>query len=116
MKYHNIPEKTLEEIKRQLDSKDESEVIEGLLSLTMYEYDYNFSMNTVFDFIENSKANLQRVSILCTGHLARIHKKIDSERFLHIIRNQEITRNHKNTINDVIDDFNLFTDAKIKKI
>ncbi len=90
---HEIVERYDNNIKKneaacKLINTDENEtenVIQGLLELAINADDPDFVQYIMVQYSENDNENIRGIAILCFGHIAKIHGKIDKELVLSIV-------------------------------
>ncbi|MHB1278775.1 MAG: hypothetical protein ACYC1Q_10285 [Bacteroidia bacterium] len=77
MKYNKIPDFDQIRSLKQLESNNESEIIDGLLSIVFYSADYKLGFEKSVVFSSNANGNVRACAIECFGHLARIFNHLD---------------------------------------
>lgn len=90
-----------------LKSTNKNDQLDALLFTVLGSCDYEKSDELIFQFINSNEIDLQRNAILCIGHLVRIHKKIDLEKYSPIIdailsrQNEQLIDNAEYALNDI---------------
>jgi flavodoxin len=59
--------------------------LDGLFFTVLGSGDYEKSDKVVFEFSQRAEDNLRINAVLCIGHIARIYKKLDLEKYLPIL-------------------------------
>jgi hypothetical protein len=72
---------------REVASGVPEKVIGALLSLVTYDSDYEFVQSVCRHQAKNPDDRIRGIAILCLGHLARVHGKLETERALSIVIN-----------------------------
>ena len=85
MKYEDPGETGREEIQSILDRDDSDELLNMVVSIGLYEDDYDLAYNIVHRLSSHSHYNVKGNAILCFGHLARRFGKLPEEQVKPII-------------------------------
>jgi hypothetical protein len=56
-----------------------------LVNLAFHDSDWQWVQNRCLDFIKSPFPNVRRVSIVCLGHLARIHGELEMHKVLPVL-------------------------------
>ncbi len=89
-------------------SKSASLICNALISISLYERDFLWAQDFVFKQIGSENDDVTSAAITGVGHLARIHRKIDVDKF--VLEVQSLSKNVKfaGLIEDVLDDIEMF--------
>ncbi|WP_312473735.1 hypothetical protein [Neobacillus sp.] len=110
MKYEDVEIKKNEEYFQLINTGVTENVIQGLLGLALYGDEFRLIQDTLVRFSNSENENIRGIAILCFGHLARIHGKIDKRLVLPIVNkgledNSSFVQGHSNS---ALDDINFF--------
>jgi len=61
-------------------------MVDGLLSLALYADDWKFAQDICTKYSRHKDENVRGIAILCFGHIARLHRKLDLDMVLPIIK------------------------------
>ena len=121
MKHETINPISKEDAER-LFAKDCREAIcETLVRVAMFEPDRHWSQSQCLRFAGHKDAFVRGVAATCLGHLARIHKVIDEDEVVPIVRQllQDRDPQTRAIAEDTISDFSIYlgwNKRKIKKL
>ncbi|MEO0473706.1 MAG: hypothetical protein AAF206_29105 [Bacteroidota bacterium] len=107
MKYQEPPIFDKYESLRLLNSNNESDIIDGLLSVVLNSGAYKLSMEKSLKMASHPSEQVQACAIECLGHIARLHQKIDIDTAREILaaglksENQTIVGKAESAIDDV---------------
>lgn len=86
-------------------SSDVSErICEALVSVTLNETDWRWVQEKCLHFITSSYPDVRGLAVTCLGHLARIHRKLDLEKVLPILKNLQNDAEIGGRVEDALDD------------
>ncbi len=57
-------------------------IIRALIGITFHDPDYEWIQSRCLEFCEHSDNDVRATAIICLGHIARIHSKIDKKAIL----------------------------------
>jgi hypothetical protein len=77
--YEPIPEYDRDTALREMESAVTERVTRALLALAFYDSDWHFVQSLCITHSKNPDQNIRGIAILCLGHLARIHKRLQTE-------------------------------------
>lgn len=89
-----------------ISDKEKSEILLTALS-TINDGDWleNFYMQ----YARSDNIDIARLSLTCMGHLARIHRNINTDKIISFLKEMEnSTKELNGTIQDVLDDIDIF--------
>lgn len=102
-----------------LKSTNVNDKLDALLLTVLGSGDYEASDKLIFQFTNSDESDLRRNSILCIGHLVRIHKRIALEKYIPILdrilssQDEVVVDNAEDALNDI---WIFFDKDKIKEI
>ena len=85
-------------------------ITDELLSETFYNNDWEYVQRECLKYIENEYLDIVHLAITCLGHLARIHKCIDKEKILLILKEKAKDNKLTGVVEDALDDIKQFTE------
>lgn len=86
-------------------SSDVSErICDALVSVTFNETDWRWVQEKCLHFITSSYTEVRGLAVTCLGHLARIHRKLDLEKVLPILKNLQNDAEIGGRVEDALDD------------
>ena len=108
--YKEIPEYDRATALQEIDSCVTTRVVDALLALAFYEPDWRWVQGLCVEHSRSANENVRGVAILCFGHLARIHRMLDTEMVVPVIINamadpSNFVRGHSE---DALDDILMF--------
>ena len=77
--YREVPEYDRDTAIREIDSGVSERMVEALLALAFHNPDWHWVQDICIKYSNSSDANVRGVAILCFGHLARLHRMLDTE-------------------------------------
>lgn len=94
----------------QMKSDETDRIVDALLSLSFYDEDWEYVENICIEYSNHSDSKVRGISILCFGHLARIHEQLHTEKVMPIINKALIDKDDfiRNHAYDAKDDINTF--------
>lgn len=118
MKYETIEPISRAQADRLL-AKDSREVIcRTLVRVAMFEEDRHWAQSQCLGFASHKDSFVRGVAATCLGHLARIHKVIDEDEVIPVVR-QLLCDNDPQTrakAEDAISDFSIYLGWNKRKI
>jgi hypothetical protein len=121
MKYETIEPIGREQAERLL-AKDNAEVIcRTLVRVAMFDSDRRWVQSQCSRFAGHKDSSVRGVAATCLGHLARIHKAIDEDEVIPVVRQLLADSNPqvRAIAEDTISDFSIFlgwNKRKVKKL
>ena len=83
--YKAVPELDRDTALKELDSGFAERAVEALLALAFYDPDGRWVQNICRKYSGSSNEDVRRIAILCFGHLARIHRTLETELVVPIV-------------------------------
>ena len=87
MKYERVKDFDKERLLELLNSDNEADIINALLSIVLNGSDYDLSMKKSIKFAHHESEWVKGCAIECLGHISRIHNKIDLTSVKDIVSN-----------------------------
>ena len=91
-----------------LKSNDASLVAKTLLYITFHHSNDRWVQDICLLLLDNENADIKGLAITCLGHLARIHKRLDTKKVFAILEDKKDDEALKGRIEDAIEDITLF--------
>ena len=91
-----------------LKSDDASLVTKTLLYITFHHPNDRWVQDICLLLLDNENADIKGLAITCLGHLARIHKRLDTKKVFAILEDKKDDEALKGRIEDAIEDITLF--------
>lgn len=63
-----------------LSSRDLNQVRETLVRIAFHDLDFEWTQTQCLEFCTHPDPEVRGVAVICLGHIARIHKRIDMEK------------------------------------
>ena len=110
MNYIPSPVLAMEQIKKNIESKDKAIIIDGLLSIFMNDIDKDYAIILSKWAMSSDDIDLKKIGIIGMGHVARVYGLSDLSEFKSNIdtilksNDQELL----SILQDAIDDFQTF--------
>lgn len=121
MKYETIEPISQDRAERLL-SEDRPQIIcQTLVRVAMFELDRHWAQSQCLRFASHKDSFVRGVAATCLGHLARIHKTIDEDEVIPVVRKllQDSDPQTRAIAEDTISDFSTYlgwNKRKIKKL
>lgn len=121
MKYETIEPISREQAERLLAKGNREVVCRTLVRVAMFESDRRWAQNQCLRFAGDKDSFVRGVVATCLGHLARIHKVIDEDEVVPVVR-QLLADSDPQTraiAEDTISDFSIYlgwNKRKVKKL
>jgi hypothetical protein len=78
-KYEEVQEYDKESTIKELKSTEANRIVIALLGLTFHEENWKWVHDICIQYCSHIDYIVRGITILCFGHLARIHGKLDTE-------------------------------------
>lgn len=98
-----------EEIEKSLHSENVDLVTKKMVYVAFYWDNWKWVQEKCIELLENTNDSIRGLAATCLGHIARIHKTIDKEKVLSILKSKEHDEAIKEQIADAITDIKIFT-------
>lgn len=93
-----------EDAETEFSSDISERICDALVSVTFNETDWRWVQEKCLHFIASSYPEVRGLAVTCLGHLARIHRKIDLEKVLPILKNLQNDAEIGGRVEDALDD------------
>ena len=121
MKYETIEPIGREQAQRLLAKENREVICRTLVRVAMFESDRRWAQSQCLRFAGHKDSSIRGVAATCLGHLARIHKAIDEDEVIPVVR-QLLADSDPQTraiAEDTISDFSIYlgwNKRKVKKL
>jgi hypothetical protein len=104
-------------VEELLKSTNNDDKVNAILFTVLGSNDYFRSDELTFQFLQSGDFKLMEIAIVCVGHIVRIHKKIDLNRYFPILDNILTNQNEQLVYSDegALEDIWIFSDKEISK-
>jgi hypothetical protein len=121
MKHETIEPISKEQAERLFAKDDREAICDTLVRVAMFETDRHWAQSQCLRFASHKDAFVRGVAATCLSHLARIHKVIDEDEVIPIVRQllQDRDPQTRAIAEDTISDFSIYlgwNKRKIKKL
>jgi hypothetical protein len=121
MKYETIKPISRAQAERLLAKDDRETICPTLVRVAMFESDRHWAQSKCLRFASHRDSFVRGVAATCLGHLARIHKAIDEDEVIPMVRQllQDKDPQTRAIAEDTISDFSTYlgwNKRKIKKL
>ena len=96
------------EAERRLRSDDPAVVCPGLVDVAFYEPDWRWVQEHCLRLADSVDPNVRGIAATCLGHLARIHRTLDLERALPVLRRLQHDKAVQGQADEALDDIGIF--------
>lgn len=86
MEYEDVPPARRYELKRALTEGDDDAVQEALVGLALHDEDGTWVQDQCLALKDHPSWQVRATAMTCLGHIARIHRSIDIDRVLPVLR------------------------------
>jgi hypothetical protein len=108
MQYQETLPISYEEAKEILKSDDSTRINDALVRLTYHNSDWQWVQDQCLQLVNHSDPVVKGLAVSCLGHLARIHKTIDTAKVLPILNSLLNDPEVGGRAEDAIDDIEMF--------
>jgi hypothetical protein len=108
MQYQETLPISYEEAKESLKSDDPIRVNDALVRLTYHDSDWRRVQDQCLQLVSHSDPVVKGLAVSCLGHLARIHKTIDTVKVLPLLSSLLDDPDVGGRAEDAIDDIEMF--------
>lgn len=91
-----------------LSSGDLNKVREALVSIAFHDPDFEWAQAQCLDFCANPDPEVRGVAVVCLGHIARIHGRIDMEKVGPVLKKLASDSQLVGIVQDALDDIRQF--------
>ena len=108
VEYHEVLPMSREEAERLLRSGNESAMIRALLSSAYHDPDWRWVQGRCISCLDDAPLNVRRMATTCLGHIARIHRTLDTETVLLKLTELKTDPSISGWVEDALEDINIF--------
>lgn len=90
------------------NSNNFDEICDALIRITYYDSDYKWVQGKCIMLLKGNDLSIKRLAITCLGHLARIHKKLDKELVVALLKKLKEDKDVSGAAEDALDDIDIF--------
>ena len=108
MKYENVAPLSREEAELALSTGSPEKISRALLSLAFHESDWRYVQDVCLQFASNVNEEVVMLAITCLGHLARLHRDLDLEKVVPVLREIRKDPRFAGRVDDTFDDIKMF--------
>ena len=90
-------------------------ICDALVRLVYHDPDGKWLQEKCIEMSENSDAEVAGLAVTCLGHLARIHRTLDLERVLPILKRVRTNPELAGRAEDALDDIETYLNLKIER-
>jgi len=121
MKYEEVEPITRHRAERLLAKNDRESICRTLVRVAMFEPDRHWAQGQCLRFAIHQDSFVRGVAATCLGHLARLHKVIDEDEVMPVVRQllHDVDPQTRAIAEDTISDFSIYlgwNKRKIKKL
>lgn len=84
--YNEVQKLDLKNVMSELNSGEVQRIVNALLGLAFHDEDWKGVQDLCIQYSNHPHYNVKGIAILCFGHLARIHGKLETEKVLPIVK------------------------------
>lgn len=106
--FQNPSEMSRQESVYFFSSGTPEEMCNALLSTALYDEDWQWAQDRCLDFLDHPNVQVKEIAIVCLGHIARIHQKLDLELVLPALKKQRDDPEFAGRVEDTLDDIQVF--------
>src|SRR5688572_23858792 len=108
MEYHEVDPISREEALTAFASNDPELVCTTLVQVAYYDPDWQWVQEQCINFTKHPNLDICGLAVTCLGHIARIHRTLEIDKVLPILK--ELYKNPKiaGLIDDTLDDFEIY--------
>ncbi len=108
MKFSNLSPITLSEASDAFASQSSNRIIDALLRLSHFPIEYNQTERACLTYLDSKDFNVRRIAVLALGHLARTCGFIDKGKIIPILNAMSQDPTISGTVEDALDDLEIF--------
>ena len=109
MKYESIRGTSRQDAETAFRQRNAEEIEKALLSVALHDEDLEWVQANCLKFLEYPDKGVQATAITCLGHLARIHRTIDTATVLPALQAKLQDPDLAGRASDALDDIEMFT-------
>ncbi|MEQ4616655.1 MAG: hypothetical protein ABN482_01245 [Corticimicrobacter sp.] len=90
---------------------DINEICERIVYIAFYCPDWRWAQDYCLILLDYNSKDVKGVAATCLGHVARIHRRLDKDRVLNVLREHLSDLDISGQVEDAIDDIEIFLDG-----
>ncbi|MFV0480921.1 MAG: hypothetical protein ACK5LP_02950 [Campylobacteraceae bacterium] len=90
------------------NSSNKDAILKKLLYMTFHFQNYKWLYERCFELAKHKDIEVQKLAIVCIGHIARIHQKVDKQKVLAFFETIKYDENLKAEIENTLEDISIF--------
>lgn len=94
-------------------SEDSEAICRTLVGVAFHDPDRRWVEDWCLKFCDSPNADVRSLTVTCLGHLARIHRELDLQRVLPVLRRLSADPEIAGYVEDAMDDLKLFLRPKL---
>lgn len=110
--YHEVLPISRDDAEIALTSNDERRIADALVSLAYHDPDWKWVQDICLDFVQSPFPDIRHLSIICLGHLARIHETLEMEKVIPLLESLRDSEELGGTVEDTLEDIDIFIENK----
>jgi hypothetical protein len=112
MRYQEVPPISRNEARAAFRSGDEAAIRDALLRITYHDQDWQWIQDQLVRFARHRNGAIRGVAGLCFGHLARIHRALDRDVVLPVLRELAAHPETRGQAEDALSDIEIFVGSR----
>lgn len=106
--YNNIFPIDKDVAERIFSTNDVEKISHAMVAIAFYEKDWKWAQNRCLDFLMNENPIISGLAATCLGHIARIHRQLEKDKVMLILRSRLKDTNISGRIEDALNDIEIF--------
>lgn len=108
MKYEDMPPIGRDEAVAELESEDTERISRALVRLALHEADRSWMEDVIATHLQSPDPWIRGVAATCAGHVARLHRALDTERLVPLIERLASDPSTAGRMEDALEDIDTF--------
>ena len=110
MKFSNPSTISQREAGDEFASGDPHRTREALVAVALNEPDFDWAQRVCIHFLSSNEWTVRAVAATCIGHIARIHRRINRDMVMPLLKEMQNDESLEGYASDAIDDIDTFVD------
>lgn len=106
--FHEVNPISRDLAEKAFESNDTKKICDALIRVTYYDDDYNWVQKKCVGYLKSNDIDVKRLAIICLGHLARIHNKLDKKQIIPLLKALKSDKELGGIAEDALDDIEMF--------
>jgi hypothetical protein len=115
LRYVEVEPITRQEAEVAFSSAVSGEIRSALIRLVYHDPDWRWLQEKCIEMSKASDSEVAGLAVTCLGHLARIHRTLDLERVLPILKKLLGNPKISGRVEDALDDIETYLDVKVER-